>query len=185
MCVCACVCPEWSWRQPLQATVNVAAILGGRLAIAVKGLLISTCYWPLSAGPLHNNGTGTTVECKVIDVALYLALLPTGAPRGSGPPSLPLLLPSIKKADQGFLRSPMLTACQSAQKTIWQCRINTVSWLINQIATRRGRPEFIYATWMNPTSCRPCGFETINLRIVTFVVAGDTGSSQHAFFPFG
>lgn len=97
------------------------------LAVAVKGLLISTCYWPLSAAPLHNNGTGTTVECKVIDVGLYLALLPTGAPRGSGPPSLPLLLPSIKKPDQGFLRNPMLTDCHSAQKTIWQCRVNTVS----------------------------------------------------------
>lgn len=97
------------------------------MAVAVKALFISTCYWPLSAAPPHNNGTGTTVECKVIDVALYLALLPTGARRGSGPPSLPLLLPGTETADRGFLRSPMFTACQSAQKTIWQRGVNTVS----------------------------------------------------------
>lgn len=141
-----CVCVRTDVGSPFRLLLMLRRSWEESLPVAVKGLFISTCYWPLSAGPLHNNGTGTTVECKVIDVGLYLALLPTGAQKGSGSPSLPLRLPCIVKADRSFLRNPILTACQSAQKTIWQCRINTASWLINQIATRRDRLKFIYAT---------------------------------------
>lgn len=47
--------------------------------MVVKGLFISTCYRPLSAGLLYNNGTAKAAEFKVIYVRLYLALLQIGA----------------------------------------------------------------------------------------------------------
>lgn len=146
ICLCVCACVLTDVGSPFRLLLMLRRSWEESLPVAVKGLFISTCYWPLSAGPLHNNGTGTTVECKVIDVGLYLALLPTGAPKGSGSPSLPLRLPCIVKADRSLLRNPILTACQSAQKTIWQCRVNTASRLINQSATTRDRLKFIYAT---------------------------------------
>lgn len=60
-----------------------------------------------------------------------------------------------QSADQDFCTHPILTECQSAQKTSWQAHINKVSWLINQFATRRNRMKLIYATQLNSTLSPP------------------------------
>lgn len=159
MCVYMCVS---SW-QPDVAPFGLWRSWEESLPIVVKGLFISTCYRPLSVGLLYNNGTGKAAECNVIDVGLYLALLQTGAWKEVAIPPFHSDCPSSKgpSADQDFLRDPILTKCQSAQKTSWQEHINTVSWLINQIATGRDTLNFIYATWLNPTSSRPSCFKAL------------------------
>lgn len=128
--------------------------------IVVKGLFISTCYRPLSVGLLYNNGTGKAVECKVIDVGLYLALLQIGAWKEVAIPPFHLHYPAItqgsrgQSADQDFLRHPILTWCQSAQKTSWQERINRVFTTYKSICHWM---KWMYArqlnTMLSPPSC--------------------------------
>lgn len=123
-----CVRQRWSWQESL--------------LVAVGGRFISTCYRPPSVGPLYNNGTGSAVECKVIDVGLCLARLQTGAQQEVAFPPFHQVYPA-SSANHGFHRDPILTKCQSSRKTSWQERINTVSWLINQNGTRRDSMKFI------------------------------------------
>lgn len=120
--------------------------------MAVKGFYISTCYRPLSAGLLCNNGTGNTAESRVIDAGLFLALLQTWGLRGSGFPCLS----TLTALHYGFLRHPILAKCQSAHKTSWQERVNMVSWVINQSATATDSTSFINALLNRSLSCLPC-----------------------------
>lgn len=160
------------WQQPLQATANVAGILGGMVGRRRQSsfnfhlLLASFRCSAAQQWCWDNCGVQSDWCCTVF-----------GPSSDGGPgeevalPPFHFCCPAWRRLIRAFFEIPCsLAVCQSAQKTTWQRRVNTASRLINQIATRRSSLRSTGATWMSPTGCRPCGSETINLHIVKSVV---------------
>lgn len=175
---CMCMFVRASSWQPDVAPFGLWRSWEESLPIVVKGLFISTCYRPPSVGLLYNNGTGKAGECKVIDVGLYLALLQTGTWKEVAIPPFHSGYPASKgqSADQDFLRDLISTKCQSAQKTSWPEHINTVSWVINQIANRRDRMNlFMPHNWTKLHPVLITRFLVTSTRYRLFT---------NAFFPF-